>query len=185
MGSKSESSTNATPVNNQLSGASSAQSIFSEGGGSIAISNSTTDYGAIKAAENTARLGINAAQDTAASAMLNTSVVSALALENMTKAAQASSSSAAASSRASAESAMKSAEIAAANSRDYMSAASTLTNNVLQRTQDQLTGVLNSVKSNSLAMTSAGEVTAAATSDMTQKLLIAAGIVGAVIVLRG
>jgi hypothetical protein len=184
MGSKSESSTNATPVNQQLTGQSTAQAIFADQG-NIRLTNLMTDFGSVQAGANVARLGINAATDTAASAMLNTSAVSLSALENMTKSAQAASYASKAASDAAALSAMKSAEITAANSRDYMASASALTNNVLARTQDQLTGVLNSVKSNSLAMTSAGELTAGATADMTQKLLIAAGIVGAVIVLRG
>jgi len=195
MGSKSESNTKATPVNQQLSGTSSAQSVFSESG-NVDIRNTVTDFGAIKSAENTARLGINAATDSAASAMLNNSVTSAIALESgertsaralesMTRASESANLTAALSSQAAANAAMTSAAMMAANSKDYMANAASLTNNVLQRTQDQLTGVLGAVKSNSLAMSSAGETTANATADMTQKLLIAAGIVGAVIVMRG
>jgi hypothetical protein len=61
---------------------------------------------------------------------------------------------------------------------------SKLAADVMQRTQDQLSGVLGAVKSNSLAMVSSTEATGELTKDMTQKLLIAAGLVGAVMILR-
>lgn len=195
MGAKSSSNTTATPINNQLSGSASAQTVMTEAG-NVGIYNTVTDYGAIAEAGKVAAGAVNSVADTAVSALMSNAATSALAfdttaatsaaaLAGMTKAAESSNLAAALSSQAAANASMQSAALVAANSKDYLQKSYDLTDNVLQRAQDQVTGVLNAVKSNSLTMTSAAETTAAATSDMTQKLLIAAGIVGAVVVLRG
>ena len=205
--SKSSSTTNTTALNNQLYGNGSANTVTVEGGGGSVINNLVTDFGAVMAAERVSERAINAVADTTVSALMSNTTNSAIALENMRKASESANLSAALSSQAAANAAMSSARmsaesayqssaassaasresalLSAATARDYMDKSSALTNMVVQKTQDQLTGVLGAVKSNSLAMVSSTETTKAATADMTQKLLIAAGIVGAVIVMRG